>query len=639
MSDETFRMLFGGDADETTTAEQSDADDAAAEQQRTAAAQAEAQERALTAEVDRYIELLPAIERAKPLPPLSDQPKVESLTGAAWLADRLGKVLAEVAPANTSITSGMSDDGASVAATVQPPAGVKGLPIAQDMLAAIEAAGNLGMFEIERAGGNAFTIRRDGISGATDPWNRHGVKAGRFHDDRESRKAAWDAAGLSVPGSEKGMRKRPKIHAFGEDERGGTVELELPDGITTTRVQKAVASLRQSLNAPALEVTERGVHPVLHLNTKTIAADFPKVNPMPPTLFVRPRTQAERHVAAESFALPLGVRADGSPILIDQADVPHMAVFGGTGSGKTVLLTSIIDAALVQSAEVILVDGKAGKDLRRLAFSGRNGIVHYAAGSEAVLHRAVKYVSDEFARRKALQERLQRDGKEYRPPVLLLVFDEYGSWIHDLVSAKGERAAAALETVTRMEFLAAQARELKIFLLLSGQHSYVSAMTGTLRDNIKTLVVIGPPSKRHLEALFEGPKRQQAKDLGAAINPKTKGRGLLADTSGDGDMKISMFQGFFNPPGPDADAMTAAVSAAPRLRRFAYRFPLPDEEGGDGSWQSWTPVTEPSSDSLPVKIIDLPDGRPDPAAVIFDPTSTSYSPGSKPLSTVHINAN
>jgi len=33
--------------------------------------------------------------------------------------------------------------------------------------------------------------------------------------------------------------------------------------------------------------------------------------------------------------------------------------------------------------------------------------------------------------------------------------------------------------------------------------------------------------------------------------------------------------------------------------------------------------------------LDLPDGRPDPAAAVFDPTSKSYRPGAKPLRAAH----
>lgn len=591
------------------------------------AAQADAQEAALQREVDRYIEMLPAIEAARPIPPQSEQPKQETLTGTAWLLERLRAVITPLAPSGGRMGSGRTET--SVYATVLPPAGVKGRPISEAMLAEIAAQGNLGEFRAVRAGGNAFTLRRDGV-GATDPWVAHGVKASKFYRDSEARKPVWDAAGLSVPGSQKGMKRRPKVHEFGSDERGGTVELRLPDGITTARVRKAVASLRQSLSAPELEVSEHGVHPVLHLNTKSAGADFPKVNVMSPALFVRPRTEAERHAAGSSFVLPLGVRGDGSPILVPQAATPHMAVFGGTGSGKTTLITSLIDAACLQGASVLLADGRAGSDMRRVALSGRNGVIGYCAGSQATLHRAVQFAHDEYRRRQALQDLVQRAGREYKPTPLVLVFDEWGSWLHTL----GKDDKAAKVTLKRMEQLAAEARELKVFVVLVGQHAYVSALPGELRGNLKTQVVVGRPDDKHLAALFAD-QRAAATKVRDGINPNIKGRSLVADVSEEGDMTISMFQGFFNPPGPAADAMEAAVAAAPRPRRVAWRFPLPGEEGGDGSWQDWTPVSEPSSDSLPVVLLDLPDGTPDPAAAMFDPMSKSYRPGRKPLSNVH----
>ncbi|WP_237092972.1 helicase HerA domain-containing protein [Mycobacteroides abscessus] len=635
MFDDEDDFLFGPGALSEETAEGTETETAV--ERAASAAQAKAQEKALTDEVDRYIELLPAIEAAKPLPPQHERPKQEVMSGAAWIAQRLEKVITAVAPPGTDIKTGSRGDTA--AATVMPPAAEKGKPLAQCMLAAIDAAGNLGHFKLARAGVNGFTLRREGIGATTDPWTAHGAKAAAFHDNPESRATVWDAAGLSVPGSVKGKRRRPKVSEFGEDNRGGTVELELPGGLTIANVERARAALRQSLNAPALEVSARGVHPVLHLNTKQPAAEFPKVNPLRPAMLIRPRTEAERHAAGGELVLPLGVRADGSPILIKPAVTPHMGIFGGTGSGKTTLMTSLIDAACVQGAEVLLADGRAGKDLRKIAFARPRGVIGYAAGSQASLHRSVAYVHDLYLMRQALQDRLQREGVEYQPKPFVYVFDEWGSFIHTLSKGTKEQKAAAEATVARMEQLAAESRELRITLVLAGQHSYVSAMTGTLRENIRTLVVIGPPSEQHLAALFEGPKRDEARTLGAQISSTAKGRGIVADTVGEGEQRISMFQGFFNPAGPDADAMAAAVAKAPVSRRIGWKFPRGDEPGGDGSWMSWTPVSDPSSDNMPVIYVDDEDGRPLPDAAVFDPTSKTYSPGARPLRAAAIPVN
>lgn len=628
MSESAFEMLFGGKvAEPETNTEQT-------ENAAHAAAAAEAQERALTAEVDRYIDLVPAIEAARPLPAQTGAQESETprLSGAAWIADRLHKAIEPVAPAGTRITTGVV--GTTVAATVIPPAGVRGRPVAEAMLTAIEAAGNLGQFEVVRAGGNTYTLRRDGVGVVADAWTRHGQKAGRFYSDPESRPAVWDAAGLSVPGSVKGKKKRPKIHEFGEDSRGGTVELELPGGLTIEHVRKARSALRQSLNAPDLEVSERGVHPVLHLNTRAVTAEFPKVNPFRPTLVTRHRSIAEMH-SPEPLLLPLGVRSDGSPILINQDVLPHLGLYGGTGSGKTVALTNIVESAALQG-EVVTADGKNGRDLRRLAMRRLPGHTAHFAGSDAAMHRVVRLAFDEFEKRRAVAARLLQEGVDYRPHPMTVVIDEWGEWASRLADGgtKEEKDAIA-QTVARLSTVVAMAREVRVFVVLSGQHSMASALPTKVLANLQTLVVMGPPNQRHLQVLFPGGEvRDRAAELGAQINKQTKGRGLLADTETG---EVQLLQGFWTPPGTDdAARMTAALDATPRLRRFAIRFPATDAEGGDGSWQSWSPVSDPSSDSLPLIHLDREDGTPDPTATRFDPVHRDYSPGRRPLNAAHL---
>lgn len=314
-----------------------------------------------------------------------------------------------------------------------------------------------------------------------------------------------------------------------------------------------------------------------------------------------------------------------------------MGIFGGTGMGKTVLLSQLVQAAVLQGAEVLLVDAKNGKDLRRIALQNLPGVVHYSAGSEATLHRAVTYVRDEFERRKALAARLQQDGVEYLPTPLLLVFDEAPAWPDDQMSGSDKEARKAAEqTIANLSWIASQAREQKCFILTAGQYAYASAFAGRWKSNTQTLVVLGPPSEINRQALFAaGEPREQVKVLGAQLTKSMKGRGIMADTETG---EIQLFQGFFNA-GADADAFTAALRHTPRLRRFAWRFPIGSEPGGDGSWQDWTPTSDPSSDDLHVLYLDGPDGRPDPAAAAFDPTAKAYAPGSKPLRSAHAPVN
>ena len=611
------------------------------------AAAAEESERRLAAAAAEYVELLPAIHAARPQRGTVETPRV--LTGVDYALDAWTRLIGDRA---TSVEWGLTAVGTDFRSRVVASGGTVVLevscdnPAMQELLAErlIEMAdrrGNLGRYSyIPGSSPGRFNLVRQGVEDPTFGW-RETPKARAFYSGGDYRRGVWDLCGL-VQKAGRGLQY-PQC-TFGADDRGGIATLTLPPGMLPKQVQVAESGLRQALEMPELTVTVQGLNPVIHLNQKPIVREFPKQNPLRAGWFTRPRTQAERNAAAADFVLPLGVREDGSPILVNQDATPHLALFADSGSGKTVLLSSIVRAACLQGAEVVVVDAKNGKDLRRLALENLPGVVSYNAargGNDAVLHRAVKYARDELERRQALSARLLQQGIEYHPTPLLLAFDEYPAWVNDRLKSKVKAiSAGAQETLANMSFIASQAREFRIFLLVAGQFAYRSAWDGELQVNTSTLVLLGPPSDINRQNLFPpGAPQERIKELGALISPKAKGRGIVADVRDDGPTEITMFQGFFNPPGRDADAFDAAVRQAPRLRRFAWRFPVPGEEGGDGSWQSWTPATDPSTNSLPVQILDATDGIRDPGAVIFDPTSEFYRPGAAPLSQNHANPN
>ncbi|MGV0675724.1 hypothetical protein ABQE62_05960 [Mycolicibacterium fortuitum] len=594
-----------------------------------ATAQAAASEAALRLDMDEYIAMIAAIEAAQPIPA---QLNGDQLTGADWIVDRLRDVLAPADSNRFSVEVFTREDAVIAEVTVH--VLVNRRELARFLVQHIADQGNLGAFEAAPAADPSkfFLIRRGAID-TSFGWRGHGPRAAAFWADRNGQRKVFDLAKVFQTNRHTKQRRYPNVHAWGQDARGGWAELRLPPGMLLDTVRGREAGLRQALNAPDLVVDSVGVYPVIRLNTKNVSTDFPKVNLLRPELFVRPRTMAERHAAAADFVLPLGVRADGSPILISQAVAPSMGIFAAAGMGKTILLEQIVRAAVLQGAEVILVDAKNGKDLRKLALENLPGVVHYAAGSEAGLHRAVRYVRDEFERRKALAARLQQEGVEYKPIPLLLVFDEAPAWLDDQIQSKGEAQAAAEATIANLAWICSQAREQKCFVLTAGQYAYTSAFAGRWKSNTNTLVILGPPSEINRQALFAaGEPRDRVKELGAQLSKSMKGRGIVADVETG---EIQMFQGYFNPAGEAADRFNNEVMKAPRLPRFAWRFPIGNENGGDGTWMDWTPTSDPSSDDLVVIDLDLPDGRPDPAAAVFDPTSKNYRPGAKPLRAAH----
>lgn len=605
-------------------------------------AAAAAAEAALTSAVDSYEALLPAIQAANPE---RGTVTVEApLTGVAYAKDAWQRLLNDttalgewaVPPFGQATISG---DGDAVTVTVTGTQRGAELATAKALVELAEHRGNLGRY-VALPGDvpGTFSLVRRGVEDTSGGWASD-PKTRAFYTNPQYRAGVWDRCGLTATDARsRALHPKPQ---FGSDDRGGTAALTLPPGLLPAKVVGAEQALRQALAMPELTVTVDGLRPVIHLNSRALNRDFPTKNPLRASMFTRPRTEAERYAAAGDFVLPLGVRADGSPLLISQDVVPHMGVFGGTGAGKTVLIRSLVDAAVLQGASVVLADAKNGKDLRALAIRARNGelpgVVHYAATSEAALHRAVLYVHDELQLRQALSQRLSQRDIEYQPAPMLFVFDEWGAWIDTCLGSKDKAVKAAAETTRdRMTFIASQAREFRIFILLTGQYAYVDALAGKLRASLKTLAVLGPPQSDHLQNLFDGERRADVKKLGATITGRMKGRGTVVVDSDEESGDVELFQGFYNAPGPDADALAAALKRAPAQRRFGWRFPSKGEVGGDGSWQSWTPVSDPSSDDLQTIWLDLPDGSPDPAAARYDPADRGYRPGTPPIHARHI---
>ena len=594
-----------------------------------------AKERELHAAIDLYLSRAAAIEAAQPLQP---EAKAAPLSGIDWHVEqwRLGVTGGiEGVPEGTAVRP--EPRGDAVLVTIAVPAGHDALAVANTLSDWAYLRGNLGRYAIADAAHprQAYLIRR-GVLDTSLGWHFNAKTRAFFEDRGRARRDVFTVCGLTQTSKRTKAVRWPNVHEFGEDARGGTVELRLHPGQLLSQVQAAEAKLRQALECPYLAVDSvDGIHPIIRLNAKPIASNFPKENPLPPTLFVRPRSMVERHAAGDDFVIPLGVRADGTPLLINQAVAPHMGIFGSPGSGKTYLLTSIVRAACLQGAEVVLVDAKNGTDLRTIASLNLPGVVHYTVDTEAGLHRAVLYIRDEFERRKRLSENLQKRGVRYRAVPMLLVFDEAPAWIDDALSGGNREAKKSAEaTIAHLSFIASQARERRCYLVTAGQYAYASAFSGKWKASTTTLVVLGPPSEINRQALFAaGEPRDQVKVLGAQIGKAMKGRGLVADVETG---EIQLFQGFYNTPGSDAEVTFAAdLAKTKRVRRFGWKFPRGDEPGGDGSWQAWTPATDPSSDSLPVIYLDGPDGNPIPENRVYDASSTAYSPGEKPLREEH----
>lgn len=197
-------------------------------------------------------------------------------------------------------------------------------------------------------------------------------------------------------------------------------------------------------------------------------------------------TTTEMSTAANDLVIALGTRDDGSQIRVSQSTRPNVAIFGGAGSGKSVLLSQIVKATVPQGAAVIVADAVSDPDLRKLA----PGLTHYSAGCDAALHRSIHYVNAELERR-------QLHPEEKNAPVLL-VLHEMTAWLHGLMQGGDEERAAAESSLARIHRIAAQGREQRVHLLTVGQMALASVFGGSWKTNTGTRrragAADGPPS-------------------------------------------------------------------------------------------------------------------------------------------------
>lgn len=185
---------------------------------------------------------------------------------------------------------------------------------------------------------------------------------------------------------------------------------------------------------------------------------------------------------ASKLLMALGRDVSGAPVVDDLDRMPHVLIAGATGSGKSIMLRSILATILFRASpdevRLILVDPK------RVEFSGYNGIPHLLmpviVEPEKTLP-ALRWAIGEMTKRyRILQEAGARDIGEYNAkskeklPYILIVVDELAD-IMSIAPAEVEKA------ITR---LAQMARATGLHLVLATQRPSTDVLTGLIKANI-----------------------------------------------------------------------------------------------------------------------------------------------------------
>ncbi|MFO7626397.1 MAG: DNA translocase FtsK [Candidatus Fermentibacteraceae bacterium] len=247
----------------------------------------------------------------------------------------------------------------------------------------------------------------------------------------------------------------------------------------------------------------------------TVGIEVPNKNPE--MVYLR-----EVLVSVENERIPvaLGKNAEGKPLVVDIADMPHLLIAGATGSGKSIcihsILTSILMTRTPSQVRLALVDPKM------LELSIYEGVPHLWAPvvlnpqrAKALLDRLVREMEDRYAlltrqgvrsideyngniRSAFLADRAGRGNEDSSEtpdtmPSIVAVIDE----LADLRMVLGNDIE---QPIAR---LAQKARAVGIHLVVATQRPSVDVITGMIKANFPSRIAFNVKSKTDSRTILD----------------------------------------------------------------------------------------------------------------------------------------
>lgn len=184
----------------------------------------------------------------------------------------------------------------------------------------------------------------------------------------------------------------------------------------------------------------------------------------------------------------LGRDIDGKPVFANIDKMPHLLIAGATGSGKSVIIHSLLISLLYKNSpstlKLILIDPK------RVELSNYEGVPHLIApviteGKLAI--NVFRWAIQEMERRyQILLQAGNRDIQSYNAkaeepmPFILIVIDE----LADLMAAYGREVEGLIIRLAQM------ARATGLHLVVSTQRPSVEVVTGLIKANITSRIAL-----------------------------------------------------------------------------------------------------------------------------------------------------
>lgn len=188
----------------------------------------------------------------------------------------------------------------------------------------------------------------------------------------------------------------------------------------------------------------------------------------------------EEYISREDFVLVLGV-GGGGVVSFDLSKIPHVLVGGSTGSGKTVLLKTLVHQCKQKGAVVYIADFKGGLD-----FPADWRREPYFVTEMDALRGLLDNLLDELESRKVAYAGFPGhvDASSFPPSHrMVLACDEIAEILDKTGLSKEEKAAVA-DVEAKLATIARMGRAFGIHLVLGTQRPEADVLKGQIKSNI-----------------------------------------------------------------------------------------------------------------------------------------------------------
>lgn len=215
----------------------------------------------------------------------------------------------------------------------------------------------------------------------------------------------------------------------------------------------------------------------------------------------------------DSLDIDLGYGVNYNPV-----KCPHILVSGGTGSGKSVLISVLILEFLKRQSTVYIADPK-NSDLGSLSHYFGN---KYVATTSNNIARIVRVVVEEMQ----FRYQFMRDNFQYgsnftdhgfKP--IWLIFDEMGAFQASGTDKKSKEVI--VEVMDGIKQIILLGRQAGVFILISAQQMRAETLNTDLRDNLGLRISLGANSTEGYRMVFGSATPDKLKPI------EVKGAGYL----------------------------------------------------------------------------------------------------------------